>query len=148
MTWGRHIYVPWLFSSILMFLLSYLWHGIILSDLQELGIPKTLYLVLSAMLYILIGFALTLAVHKAIQYEFISLKGAFPFMSFLLGAAVGFVVFLVIFVLGFSFTKHGVVHVVVDILWQMLEQGLGGLAVSLGIIYDMHQRFLEQERGS
>jgi hypothetical protein len=39
------------------------------------------------------------------------------------------------------------VHVLVDVLWQMVEQGIGGLAVSLGIIYDLHQRFLEQERG-
>jgi hypothetical protein len=37
--------------------------------------------------------------------------------------------------------------VLVDVLWQMVEQGIGGLAVSLGIIYDLHQRFLEQERG-
>jgi hypothetical protein len=39
-------------------------------------------------------------------------------------------------------------HVVADILWQMIEQGMGGLAVSLGIIYDMHKSFLEQERAS
>ena len=36
-------------------------------------------------------------------------------------------------------------HIVVDILWQMLEQALGGLMVSLGI-YDMHRAFLEHER--
>ena len=28
----------------------------------------------------------------------------------------------------------------------MVEQALGGLMVSLGVIYDMHQRFLDQER--
>ncbi|MBX2979254.1 MAG: hypothetical protein KF905_08175 [Flavobacteriales bacterium] len=131
-----------------MFALSYVWHGVILSDLQELGVPKALYLVLSGIVYLVIGFGLTLLVHKAIQYEFISLKQAFPVMTMAVGAAVGFFVFLVIFVVGMSFTKPGVVHIVADVLWQMAEQGIGGLVVSLGIIYDMHQRFLEQERGS
>ena len=64
----------------------------------------------------------------------------------LMAAAIGFFVFLLIFVLGMSFTKPGMMHVVVDILWQMFEQGMGGLAVSLGVIYDMHKRFLDQER--
>jgi hypothetical protein len=41
-----------------------------------------------------------------------------------------------------------VVHIAVDILWQMVEQGIGGLMVSLGIIYDMHKSFLESERGN
>jgi hypothetical protein len=60
---------------------------------------------------------------------------------------VGFFVYLVIFVLGISFAKHGMVHVLVDVLWQMFEQGVGGLAVSLGIIYDMRQSYLEAEQG-
>ena len=64
----------------------------------------------------------------------------------LLGAAFGFFVYLVIFVLGMSFTKGGMVHVVADVIWQMVEQGLGGLMVSLGIIYDMHKRYIESER--
>jgi TRAP-type mannitol/chloroaromatic compound transport system permease small subunit len=66
----------------------------------------------------------------------------------LLAAAVGFFVYLLIFVLGMSFAKQGMMHVVVDILWQMFEQSMGGLMVSLGMIYDMHKRFLDQERGS
>jgi hypothetical protein len=45
-----------------------------------------------------------------------------------------------------SFAKAGAVHVVIDALWQMLEQGVGGLVVSLGLIYDMHRRFMENER--
>lgn len=148
MSYPRAILLPGLGSAVVMFALSYLWHGVVLSDLQEVGIPKALYLVLSGIVYLVIGFGITFLVHKAIQYEFISLKGAFPLMSMAIGSAVGFFVFLVIFVVGMSFTRPGVVHIVADILWQMAEQGVGGLVVSLGIIYDMHQRFLEQERGS
>ena len=142
----RFILLPWLLATTVMFGLSYLWHGLLLSDLQELQIPLALYFVLAFIVYLVLGLGITIAAHKAVQYEFISLKRAFPLMVMLLAAAIGFFVYLVIFVLGMSFAKHGVVHVVVDVLWQMVEQGLGGLMVSLGMIYDMHQRFLDQER--
>ncbi|MBK7383194.1 MAG: hypothetical protein IPI81_07635 [Flavobacteriales bacterium] len=120
----------------------------LLSDLQEISIPVWLYMVLAGLVYIVLGLVLTIGTHKAVQYEWISLKGAFPLWTTLLAAALGFFVYLVIFVLGITFAKAGAMHMVVDVLWQMFEQGMGGLAVSLGIIYDMHQRFLEQERAS
>lgn len=144
----RHILLPWLLASVVMFALSYLWHGLVLTDLQELRIPQTLYLVLAGLVYFVLGLVLTLGVHKAIEYEWISLKGAFPVMCMLMAAVVGFFVYLLIFVLGMSFAKSGAVHVVVDALWQMVEQAVGGLMVSLGIIYDMHKRFMEQEQAS
>ena len=131
-----------------MFGLSYVWHGLALTDLEELKIPLTLYFLLAFLVYLVLGLILTLVIHKAIQYEWISLKRAFPFYSALVGAAAGFFVYLVIFILGMTFTKHGMMHIVVDILWQMVEQALGGLAVSLGIIYDLHRQFMEQERVS
>jgi hypothetical protein len=148
MLWSRHILLPWLLSTVSMYVVSYLWHGLALTDLQELAIPLGLYLALAAIVYLVIGLILTIGVHKAVQYEYVSLKGPFPLTSALLGAAVGFFVYLVIFVMGMTFTKHGMMHVVVDIVWQMFEQGIGGLAVSLGIIWDMHKRFLEQERAN
>lgn len=142
----RHVLLPWLLASAVMFGLSYVWHGLLLTDLEDLRIPRTLYFILAGVVYLVLGLALTIGVHKAIQYEWISLKGAFPVMCMLLAAAAGFFVYLVIFVLGMSFAKSGAVHMVVDALWQMVEQAVGGLMVSLGIIYDMHKRFLEQEQ--
>jgi len=146
MLFRRYILLPWLLSTAVMLGLSFLWHGVILVDLQDLRIPLTLYSILATLVYLVIGLVLTLCTHKAIEYEWISLKGPFPLMSALIGAAVGFFVYLVIFVFGMSFAKPGVVHIAVDVLWQMLEQGVGGLMVSLGIIYDMRQSFLEDER--
>ncbi len=138
--------VPWLASSVVMYGLSYVWHGVALRDLEELHIPIALYMSLAGLVYLVIGLGMTILVHKAVEYEWISLKRAFPLMSILCGAAVGFFVYLLLFVLGVSFTKNVAMHVVADALWQMIEQGLGGLVVSLGIIYDMRQHFLEEER--
>lgn len=140
--------MPWALSTVVMFVLSYVWHGMALRDLEELHVPLALYLSLAALVYLGIGLGLTVMVHKAVEYEWISLKRGFPVMSMLMGAASGFFVYLVLFVIGVSFTKNETLHVVADVLWQMIEQGVGGLAVSLGIIYDLRQRFLEQERAN
>lgn len=142
----RAFMVPWLLSALVMYALSYIWHGIALTDLQELKIPIWLYLLLSALVYLLIAMGVKLAIHHCIIHEWISLKRAFPLMSILIGAVVGFVVYLIVFILGMSFASRDVMHIAVDILWQMVEQGVGGLMVSLGIIYDMHRSFMESER--
>lgn len=129
-----------------MYVISYVWHGVVLTDLDEIHVPVALYLILAGLAYLIIGLGMTVAVHQAILHEWISLKRGFPLMSMLLGAAIGFVVYLLVFIFGVSFAKHGLEHVLVDILWQMLEQALGGLMVSLGIIYDLHRNFLEAEK--
>jgi len=142
----RHIIVPTLLSATVMFLISWLWHGFALTDLEEIRIPLGLYFTLAAIVYLVLGLGMTFAIHTAIMHEWISLKRAFPFTSMLLGAVLGFCVYLSIFVLGMSFTKGGMVHVLADVVWQMVEQGVGGLMVSLGIIWDMHKQYLESER--
>lgn len=129
-----------------MYVISYVWHGVVLTDLDEIHVPVALYLILAGLAYLIIGLGMTVAVHQAILHEWISLKRGFPLMSMLLGAAIGFVVYLLVFIFGVSFAKHGLEHVLVDILWQMVEQALGGLMVSLGIIYDLHRNFLEAEK--
>ena len=144
----RHIVAPWLFSTVTMFVLSLMWHGLFLQDLEELSVPLAQYLVRSAGIYLLIGLVLTMAAHKAIQLAYVSLKGAFPIKLAMMGGAFGILVFAVLFLLGLSFTKPDAVHVMADLVWQMAEQAAGGVAVSLGIIYDLRQSFLEEERAS
>ncbi len=142
----RRILVPWLASTLVMYGLSFLWHGIALNDLRELKIPMGLYVALSAVAYLLIGLGVTFAMHQSIQHQWIGIRQGFPLKGLLLGAVFGFVVYLIAFIFGMSFTDRKVMHILVDVLWQMVEQGFGGLVVSLGIIYDLHQGFLENER--
>lgn len=129
-----------------MYGLSYVWHGLALNDLKDLRVPVEFYFALSALAYAIISLVLTFAVHQAIQHDWISLKRAFPFAAMLVGAIIGFAVYLIAYVFGMSFTGRELVHIVVDVLWQMVEQSLGGLAVSLGIIYDMNRTFMRSER--
>lgn len=142
----RHILVPFVASALVMFGLSFVWHGIALNDLSELKTPLALYLTLSGLVYLVIGLLMTGMMHFMLAHEWIKLRNGFPFKGLLFGAVVGFMVYLVAFIFGMSFTDHNMVHVVVDAIWQMVEQGLGGMVVSFGIIYDLHQSFLESER--
>lgn len=129
-----------------MYGLSYVWHGVALNDLRDLKIPLGLYFGLSAIVYTLIGLGTTLAMHQAIHHHWIGIRQGFPLKGLLLGAILGFLVYLIAFIFGMSFIDRKVMHILVDVLWQMVEQGLGGMMVSLGIIYDLHQGFLENER--
>ena len=142
----RRFLLPWIASAVLMYGLSYLWHGVALNDLRELRIPLGLYLGLSGLAYLIIGLGITIATHQGIQHNWIGLKQGFPLKGMLVGAIIGFVVFLLAFLFGMSFTDRGMMYIVVDVFWQMAEQALGGLVVALGIIYDLHQSFIENER--
>jgi hypothetical protein len=105
-----------------------------------------LYLGLSSLAYLCIGLILTLTIHFLIAREWLSLKTAFQLKAMLVGGGIGVPVYLVMLLSGLSFASHGIEHVVVDLIWQIIEQAIGGLMVSLGIIYDLHRSFMEAER--
>lgn len=128
-----------------MYGISYAWHGWVLNDISEMRTGLGLYLSLSGIAYLVIAMGIVLLVHRGLAQGWISMKSAFPFKGMLLGAMVGVVVYVLVFISGFSFASHELHHVALDFIWQLVEQGLGGLMVSLGIIHDLHRRFLETE---
>ena len=142
----RGIIVPWLLSAVLMFVISCVWHGLLLNDISEMRMGLGAYAFFSGVAYLVIGLGLTLLVHAALARGSISLKAGFPFKGMFVGALAGIAVYLVVFLSGFSFASHELHHVALDLVWQIVEQALGGLMVSLGIIYDLHRRFMETER--
>lgn len=148
MLFSRKFLLPWLFSALVMLGLNYLWHGLVLNDLEDVRLSTQAYLAFAGGAYLLIGLLITGAVHWGIQTDRISLKHAFPWVCMAVGGSIGVVVYLVAYFFGLSFSGRELVHVVADTLWQMVEQALGGLAVSLGIIYDMHRTFMHTERAS
>jgi hypothetical protein len=143
----RGFLVPWLLSAAVMYGLSYVWHGLALTDLEELNMPLGLYMGLTTLVYLVIGFVLTVLIDQGLLHDYIKLKKGFPFVSFLLGGVIGFLVYLTVLTLGISFSASNVKHVLVDIIWQMVEQGFGGLMVSFGIIYDVRRIQVEMEGG-
>ncbi|MFZ1658628.1 MAG: hypothetical protein WAT61_07410 [Flavobacteriales bacterium] len=140
--------IPWLLSAVVMYGISYAWHGLLLNDISEMRIGLGLYLALAGLAYLLIGLGLTFLVHTGLQRGYISMKTGFPYKGMAIGAVSGLAVYLLVFISGLSFASHEIHHVFLDAVWQVIEQMVGGLMVCLGIIYDMHRRFLETERAS
>src|SRR5690606_31080492 len=139
----RRILYPWFLSALVMAGISYAWHGLALTDISDLKVDLWVYLGLSSVAYLLIALVLTLIIHLGIAKEWISLKTGFHWKTMTVGAVVGVTIYLVVLLSGLSFASHGIEHVVVDLIWQVVEQAVGGLMVSLGIIYDLHRSFME-----
>jgi len=119
--------VAFILSTAAMMLASLLWHGILLNDLRNIPQPEFLFFSLWALLYLGVGFSLTIAIKNLVKNERFAIK------PWLFGAILGFFIYLIAFVLGISFKTSGTEHIVVDFLWQMIEQGIGGAVV--GFVY-------------
>ncbi len=115
-----------------MMIASYLWHGVLLNDLFYIPEPEGLFYGLAILTYLVIGFVLTFV------YTYLSMGIGLKMKGGLMGLAIGFFIYLIAFVLGVSFKSSGTEHIVVDFLWQMIEQGFGGSLV--GLVYKLAER--------
>jgi uncharacterized protein YacL len=122
-------YIAWLITSMVMFSLSYVWHGLILNDLKNLQYPIEMFSFLAVILYLMLGFVL------AFLYNYLNFSRNIKFKGSILGIFLGFFTYLIAFVLGVSFGGSKIEHVAVDFIWQMLEQGIGGLIVSAVFLF-------------
>jgi hypothetical protein len=128
----KRFFVAWGFSVLVMMVLSFLWHGVILNDFIHVPQPYALFYGLAVLAYILIGFVLTFV------FTYLSMGIGIKMKGGLMGLALGFFIYLIAFVFGVSFKGSGTEHVVVDFVWQMIEQGIGGGVV--GFVYEMAKR--------
>ena len=130
----------WLTAAILMYGISYAWHGMILNDFTNLTLPLPVFLGLLALVYLLIGFIITFVS---------SLRGKQTnptFSGLLTGVSLGFFIYLIAFTLGVSFKSADTKHIILDFGWQMFEQGLGGVVVArLFAAFRKRDEFFEVE---
>jgi uncharacterized membrane protein HdeD (DUF308 family) len=105
-----------------MFMLSYIWHGVVLNDLIKLTYPTDIFLTISALVYLGIGFIITV-----VTYVMKRLKDSFKY-GMAAGALIGIFIYAVAFVMGLSFNDVVDIKIIAfDLGWQVLEQGFGGL---------------------
>lgn len=124
----RKLLFSWIVAAMVMFSLSYLWHGIILNDYDRLDYPKSIYLGASIVAYLVIG----LVVSKAYEIKILDKFEKKPVIRGIIGGvASGFIIYLIAFVVGISFGGRKIEYVIVDLFWQMFEQSIGGLAVGI-----------------
>jgi H+/Cl- antiporter ClcA len=141
---SKRFFISWISSSLVMFLLSYAWHGLFLTDFDRLTYPKGIYLIFAALVYMLIGFVVARAIdYKGLEKNF---KRKPLLRGLISGAACGIAFFLIATVVGVSFSTGSTLeNLVLDITWQFIEQGLGGLAVGVVHIFVFDPKTIEED---
>lgn len=129
--YGKRFMIGWLLSAILMFAVSYVWHGLVLNDFARISYPFEIYLVSAGVIYLVIAFLMS----RIFIAEFLDRysEKAVP-RGLMTGAATGIIVFMATLVFGVSFsTTADPKMLMMDFVWQAVEQTIGGL--SIGLVY-------------
>ena len=120
----KGFFLSWLCSSLVMLGASYLWHGVILNDIQRLSYPKEIYFTGSVITYLVLGFILT----KIYLMKFPRPISKRPLMRGLIsGVSLGIITYVLSLVIGVSFsTSLTLKNILFDMAWQTTAQTLGG----------------------
>jgi hypothetical protein len=138
--------LPVLLSAGSMFLASYVWHGEVLNDLAELGAHRTRYLLMSAMGYVLLGVLLTFLGRYLIDSGLIDRKEPPISHVMVMGLLVGVALGVAVHAMSLPFRgRFDAIHMLVDLVWQVAEQGIGGLFAGVGIFFHAVRLRLERE---
>jgi hypothetical protein len=131
---SKRFFISWIAASLVMFALSYVWHGVILTDFSRLSYSKHLFLFFAALVYLMIGFVSAKAIDaKTLEKQF---KRKPVVRGMITGAALGIAFFLVATVVGVSFsTGSKLENMLLDVTWQIIEQTIGGVVVGLAHIF-------------
>lgn len=135
---GKQKILSWLVSSLVMYLISYWWHGIFTFDLAKMTLGIKVYLICAAPAYLFIGFL----VSKAIDLKFFEKIENVFMRGIVAGGLTGFLIYILSFVVDIPFAKMiEMKHLILNIAWQVVEQGIGGLIAALVIfaVPDYHR---------
>lgn len=126
---NNRFYFGWLLSAVLMYLAFYLFHGIITNDIIKLSIPKTLFLSVSAVVYLIVAFGMSLLFKSTTLKK--NIKNPFR-RSLLIGIITALFMYGVAFTVGISFSfKVTMLNLLVDVSWQLIEQSIGAFFIAL-----------------
>lgn len=138
--YGKRFMLGWILSSIVMFGLSYGWHGYVLNDYEMIKYPLWIYLISAGVVYFVLGFLL----NRIFIAEFLDRYAEKPVPRALLtGLGLGIIAYMVALVLGVTFSKGlDMKFLLLDIVWQAFEQTVGGFVV--GLVYMFVFEFIPQ----
>ena len=125
---GR-FYLGWILSAVFMYIAFYLFHGVITNDILKLSIPKTMFLSVAAVVYLVVAFGMS------VVFKSNSLKKSIknPYRrGLLIGVLTALFMYGVAFTVGISFSfKVTMLNLMVDVGWQLVEQNLGAVCIAL-----------------
>jgi hypothetical protein len=125
--------ISWILGAMSMFGISFLWHGVLLNDLMAIPYPLSFFMGLCAVVYLVVSFVLAFA------FEYLKIEEQHFPKGIGMGSLVGFFLYLIAFTLGVSFQGSGPEHILVNFIWQMIEQGFGGGVIGIVLLLDQRR---------
>lgn len=127
---SKRFLLSWIFSSLFMFMLAYVWHGLFLNDYERLQYPESVFLIFSSVVYLAIGFVIAKAVDASFLIKKFKRKPLIR--GVIAGSICGMLLFVVANVIGVSFSAGFQIKALLfDLTWQMIEQTMGGCIVAV-----------------
>lgn len=128
----KRFFISWILGAIVMFSLSYLWHGLFLNDFARLNYPKQVFFVIAIIVYLIISLGIVI-VYSHPRLDIFKKQ---PLRKgVLIGAGFGFALYMITLVIGVSFTRTmSLGNIMFDCGWQMLEQAVGGAVVGFASV--------------
>jgi len=116
-------FVGWIVSALLMYALFYIFHGILTNDLLKISIPRSVFLTVAALVYLVLGFSMSVLLDASFFKK--EVKSTYT-RAFIAGPIVGLFLYAVALIVGISFSaKFTMINMLVDIGWQVFEQTVG-----------------------
>lgn len=123
---GIRFFASWILSSIVMFTLFYVWHGIFLNDFKRIQFPMSWFITFAAISYLLFGAGMYFLFESHIMKK---LENIF-LRAIVCGIIAGFSLLMIATVINISITKHlSAQHLLMDGIWQIGEQTVGAMVV-------------------
>lgn len=123
----------WIFSALasalIMFLLSCIWHGLVLTDIEKLNVPLSYYLTVSTCVYLIISFLMIFLIYK-LRKRYHS-----RYIGLIVGVVLGLIVYSIAFTQNLVFHSSQIEHIILDYFWQMTEQGIGGVVAAKALSF-------------
>ncbi len=135
--------IAWIVSAIVMYSAFYCWHGLLSNDFYKIQYPKGIFMLFSALAYVVISFVLA----KIFDYKHIRKKIKNLYLrALVVGSVFGFLLFAISSVIGIGFSNpYSLEILLVDLIWQITEQTLGAYIVAFAHIFIFAPDF-EEER--
>lgn len=124
--------LSWITSAIVMFTLFFVWHGVFLNDFKRIQFPLTWFVPFAAVTYLLFGAGIYFLYESHLMKKVTNLftRGV------ICGLIGGFSLFMMATIVNFSLTRNlSIQHLMMDCVWQMTEQVIGGLVIVLYKIF-------------
>jgi hypothetical protein len=125
---GLRFFLSWIFSSIVMFTLFYVWHGVFLNDFKRIQFPLSWFVTFAALTYLILGAGIYFLYENHLMKKIRN----FFIRGLLCGLIAGFSLFMIATIVNISLTRHlSVQHLMIDSIWQISEQIVGTMVIVL-----------------